>query len=239
MQNVTVIIWLALGLLIAALISTGISQMLLRIWRMEKPRFLFLSLAIIASAVAGLAAGMVAGVVDRRGWTVEGVLTQAIAIYLTSLLVTSLVIRKKVAHSNKGWAASVLPWAVVLAIPLYYLTAPVLGRIREHDKQLTCANHLKQIGLSLQFYADDHNGKLPESVQHLIEYEYFKVPELLVCPATSSSQYEYDPNATLNPHSVVMWDNLGNHKEGRNVLFGDGHVEWLTEDEFTAEKSKK
>jgi hypothetical protein len=237
MQPVTIILLLVFAMLVGALISAGISQVLLRIWRVEKPRFWFLSLAIGSGVVAGLVAGVVAGVVNLRGLTVTGILTQATVIYLTNLLVTSLVIRTQVAHSARGWAASVLPWAVVLAILLYYLTAPVLGLVRERDKRLTCASHLRQIGLVLQIYAEDHDGKLPESVQSLNEYSM--IPELFVCPATSSSQYEYDPEATLDARGVVMWDRLGNHKEGRNVLFGNGRVEWLTEEEFQAERSEK
>jgi len=94
------------------------------------------------------------------------------------------------------------------------------------------------IGLALQLYAEDHDGKRPETLQAVVE-TYLKVPELLVCPATSSSRYEYDPKAAWDANGMVIWDSLGNHKDGRNVLLGNGDVRYLKEEEFQAWKRQK
>jgi prepilin-type processing-associated H-X9-DG protein len=39
-----------------------------------------------------------------------------------------------------------------------------------------------------------------------------------------------DPNGP--PDTIVAYDKEGNHDDGRNVLFLDGHVGWMDEAEF-------
>jgi prepilin-type processing-associated H-X9-DG protein len=31
---------------------------------------------------------------------------------------------------------------------------------------------------------------------------------------------------------ITVYDKMGNHSDGRNVLFLDGHVEWVEEERF-------
>lgn len=222
----------------SALISAAISSSLLRILRLQKPRFRFLCLAIGAGTVAGFLAGVITGALGERDLTSTGILTQAIVMYLMNLLVVSLVTRARITFWSRGGAVCILPWAVVLAALLYYLTTPAYGRVRELEKRIHCQACIKQVAFALQFYAEDHDGKRPETLQAIVE-TYLKVPELLVCPATSSSQYEYDAKATLGPRGMVMWDGLGNHKDGRNVLLGNGDVLFLTEEEFQVRKKQE
>jgi prepilin-type N-terminal cleavage/methylation domain-containing protein/prepilin-type processing-associated H-X9-DG protein len=52
---------------------------------------------------------------------------------------------------------------VVIAIIaiLMAILMPALSRARNQARRVTCANNLKQIGLSLQMYGGDYDGKLP------------------------------------------------------------------------------
>jgi len=230
---------LAVALVVAsALMSALISWGLLRALRLQKPRFRFLCLAIGAAVAAGVLAGMIVDALGERRLTSAGFLTHTIVIYATSLLALSLGVRTRVAFWSRGGAACILPWAAFFAVLLYWSTAPVYSHVHEFEKRIRCANCLKQVGLGLQMYAADHEGKRPEALEAFIE-TYLKVPELLECPATSSNRHEYDPKAARDARGIVMWDSLGNHKDGRNVLFGNGEVRYLTEEEFQVRKRQK
>ncbi|MCS7091550.1 MAG: DUF1559 domain-containing protein [Verrucomicrobiota bacterium] len=52
---------------------------------------------------------------------------------------------------------------VVLAVIalLVGLLLPALGRAAARGRQAACMNHLRQIGIAMQLYADDHGGWLP------------------------------------------------------------------------------
>lgn len=52
---------------------------------------------------------------------------------------------------------------VVIAIIaiLAGMLLPTLGRAKERAKRITCANHLRQIGLSIALYADEQNDRIP------------------------------------------------------------------------------
>jgi prepilin-type processing-associated H-X9-DG protein len=123
----------------------------------------------------------------------------------------------------------------------------------ERGRRTTCMNNLKQIGMAMNLYASDHNGKQPIRLSSLTQYvggdanaRLFMCPTAIRRPESAPprliSEFKAKPayfsydflsttglvegpvNAAIDP---VMCDKPGNHGEdGINILFADGHVGW-------------
>lgn len=114
---------------------------------------------------------------------------------------------------------------------------PSLLQAREQARRIVCMNNLRQIGLGLFMYADDHNDKLPPDLNFSIIGKYLgSNPKILMCPATRREDPYVYRGATLTvgdtPWMITVHDKKGNHEGGRNVAFLDGHAEWVTEERF-------
>jgi prepilin-type processing-associated H-X9-DG protein len=126
-----------------------------------------------------------------------------------------------------------------------------------------CFSNLKQIGLGLGMYADAHQGGLPaengaKGLDHLVQEQILTKLEVFVCsrdrrrrvaqlgaPLTEDNcSYVYHPavwqSGTDTNLLPVCWDKPGNHgANGFNVLFNDGHVQFMNPDEWEKIKPKQ
>lgn len=139
---------------------------------------------------------------------------------------------------------------LVGAILTVYSMMPGLGS-RPTNNRVKCANNLKQMGLAIQLYANDHGSQFPDSFGTILAIEditssVFNCPETADMPAQGPTtqatvadlysgghlSYIYLgqklTTATATANTVVAYEPLSNHRDGMNVLFGDGHVEFLT-----------
>lgn len=151
----------------------------------------------------------------------------------------------------------------VMLLPVIMM--PALARAREQAKRVVCATNLKQIGLTMMIYADDYDNKFPTSSKWCdLLIEHAEVPESIFrCKGACEGPCNYAMNKNIeeldasSPANTVLlfetspgWNQVGgpeilttdNHQgEGCNVLFYDGHVEFVkTEDlnnlKWTAEQ---
>lgn len=113
-----------------------------------------------------------------------------------------------------------------------------------------CAANLMQIGLALKAYANDNDGLYPPSPVELFpRWLTGRSESLFVCPARGEMprdwphrrddyaeltySYRYVAYPTNTTQAVlaglpIMFDKGTNHLySGRNVLFGNGKVEWF------------
>jgi prepilin-type processing-associated H-X9-DG protein len=129
---------------------------------------------------------------------------------------------------------------------------PSLNRAREAANRVKCASNLRQIGLAVQMYANDNNGAFPPDFPTLYKHGNLQ-PQVLICPATNHTAATGTPSFQLGkdlsyvyvgqgltitaPMNVVIaYEQPGDHtpgqttgpRSGGNVLFADGHVEFVT-----------
>lgn len=114
--------------------------------------------------------------------------------------------------------------------------APSLLGIRSEAARWSCGTNLSTLGKAMLIYANDYKDALP------LKWDDFKLAEvpdsLMVCPAVKTKgSYIYRGaglTTSASPDLVIIYDKKGNHPDGRNVLFLDSRVEWVTEKRFQA-----
>jgi len=144
---------------------------------------------------------------------------------------------------------SVLAGTVCFALLL--IIGPAFNSSLENAHRAPCLSNLKQIGLALAMYADDYRGQLPpesgaEGLNRVYP-KYIRSSAAFHCPkdtrreapqvgkplTENTCSYVYGggiwQSATYTNLAAVAWDKPENHgAQGLNVLFNDGHVSWLT-----------
>ncbi len=116
---------------------------------------------------------------------------------------------------------------------------PALVRAREQARSVVSMSNLKQIGLALIMYADEHQGNLPASLEDA--KSYYGNAKILESPhkpkdfAGPSYLYISGQTTAADYHNIVVYENPEFSKDKINVLFLDGHVEAMTPEAFQRE----
>jgi hypothetical protein len=156
-------------------------------------------------------------------------------------------------RSAVGWLILMLGCVVVGS----FIYAP--GSSRSHSKttQRICAQHLRDIYQSLAAYRRDYGGAYPPDIADLITSGYINEPHMLICPASddirapesmtrtawadavrkkvhTSYQMKVTSSSISGRSIIVVETECWHLKGGRprlHVLYSDGRIECLTEDE--------
>lgn len=75
----------------------------------------------------------------------------------------------KTRFAAKGFTLLDILVAIAVISILVALLTPTLSRVQETSRRVVCASNLRQIGMAVQTYSDDHRGFLPASA--FIVYE--------------------------------------------------------------------
>jgi prepilin-type processing-associated H-X9-DG protein len=113
--------------------------------------------------------------------------------------------------------------------------APYMVQLRSAARRKVCGTNLSNIGKSLLIYSNDYDDTLPPDLETLIHKAEMPARGL-ICPATGSKDSYIYRGASLTtsaePWMVTVYEKQGHHAGGRNVLFLDTHVEWVSEERF-------
>ena len=111
----------------------------------------------------------------------------------------------------------------------------LLVQLRADARRHVCATNLSGIGKALLIYSNDYNDTLPPDLETLIHKTEMPARGL-VCPATGLKDSYIYRGASITTSDatwlVTVYEKAGNHSGGRNVLFLDCHVEWVSEERF-------
>ena len=129
---------------------------------------------------------------------------------------------------------------------------PALNRAREQANRVKSANNLKQIGIASLMYANTHQGRFAPSLGVLLQQEELS-PDVFFSPGSGhappsrpadarekmnwvneNSDYVYvgaDKTSRSPANAVVAYEKLDENTDGVNILFADGHIEFVTIDE--------
>ncbi len=245
---VTVGLFLGLCVIFAvcSFVAAAISSLIGKKTGRRVPNVPYLALMFFLSALAGWFAGHIVRAVVQTSQV--GRLTPIVWMVIVACAVTIyasfLLVQIRGSLEKKARVVVLLPWVAVLCIlyvSCFIITARALGRVDVHAARSRCASQLRQLYLFAKLYAEERNGQLPQKLNDvaalMVRGSNYPLEKWVNCPAVSregvsNARYEYNPHVSLGEHVPLIWDRQGSHPGGRNVLFADGNVEWVTESAF-------
>jgi prepilin-type processing-associated H-X9-DG protein len=146
-----------------------------------------------------------------------------------------------------AWRIGLAVMAAVLVVIAVML--PHMNRTYVEDPRVRCESSLRMIGQAILLYTNDSKGVYPNTFGDLLLTQDI-TSDVFVClssndtPATGPTtqaviatmntpgycSYIYLGKGLTVPvtaNTVVVYEPMANHGDGMNVLFGDGHVEFI------------
>ena len=115
---------------------------------------------------------------------------------------------------------------------------PAMARARHQARNVASMANLKNLGLAMHMYADDHDGKFPDGFEQM--RDYYKNSRFLESPQ-KPTDFEGPSYIYVKGHStkagspykmIIVYENPEYLRDNIPVLFLDGHVEKMSQDRF-------
>lgn len=116
------------------------------------------------------------------------------------------------------------------------IALPSFARARELAKRTVSASNLRGVAMAAHMYASEHDQAFPATLEALVALHAL-IPAQLVSPRNpdpSTPSYIYIAGQSPqrdDQRNVLAYERVFS-PEGTNVVFVDGHVEWLRLDDF-------
>ena len=151
---------------------------------------------------------------------------------------------------------NLLGWTAYFGL-IFAVMVPSLGRSRETANRVKCASNLRQLGLAMQLYANENREAYPDTLEHLLHSQDITA-HVYVCPSSNDTvaaganaqaivndmaggghvSYVYAGKGLTSQSpadAILAYEPMTNHSgDGTNILFGDGHVEFVTKNRAQA-----
>ena len=142
--------------------------------------------------------------------------------------------------------------AVVGVFIAFTVVVPLLNHRARMSPSEICRSNMRQLGVGIAMFANEHSGKFPDDLPTLFANEDLDT-RVFICPATGDTPAPPAPTTqaiavamrqpghcsyiylgkgltdkTVTTDMVLLYEPLADHGgTGMNVLFGDFHVEWM------------
>ena len=202
--------------------------------------------ALFAVLVAAALIVTAAGVSPRRGEAASFAAAGAAAVFGVTALICCAVGRRR--DRGRGGnlpdgRPTLATWALVSCLALgsagvalgggAMLMAATAPRTRCDDSRAACGRNLRQVVLAILMYANENKGRLPNTLDDVLNTQQVSA-EVFVCPLqapgpSGAAPYVYVGRGMKDDigfEVVVLHDRPGDHPDGMNVAYGDGHVQW-------------
>lgn len=112
------------------------------------------------------------------------------------------------------------------------LLLPALVQAKGRARRANCMSNMKQIGLGVAQYYDDHTNTMPRTFNDILPY-VGNSRKIFICPEAadqSTPSYQMVPGVIWQDTNlaVMVTEPASNHRgQGHNACYNDGHVEWV------------
>jgi competence protein ComGC len=134
-----------------------------------------------------------------------------------------------------GFTLSELAFVIFAVVFTMALMVPLMRSASDLIAKKACADNLRQIGLAMYIYAQEHGGKFPDDIDTLYREKYLADEGILDCIASrtkgdrSNPDYIYTGGLSVKSPSLepLVMDRGSNHtRGGKNILCVNGSVVW-------------